>query len=135
MTVTKRQYEMSNQEGGAAADPLLEIDLNNLPDDVALFGLEESGAITPLFASKSEIGGFVTTTPRPGVTSFKLTTDHKGWSGVLLLKGKPPFDPSLLVKEAGEVSESWINRFLQAAKAQGWKSEMIWYRTVDEKPG
>ncbi len=135
MTVTKRQYEMSNQEGGAAADPLLEIDLNNLPDDVALFGLEESGAITSLFASKSEIGGFVTTTPRPGVTSFRLTTDHKGWSGVLLLKGKPPFDPSLLVKEAGEVSPSWVNRFLQAAKAQGWKSEMIWYRTVDEKPG
>ena len=135
MTVTKRQYEMSNQEGGAAADPLLEIDLNNLPDDVALFGLEESGAITRLFTSKSEIDDIVTTTPRPGVTSFKLTTDHKGWSGVLLLKGKPPFDASLLVKEPGEVSESWVSRFLQAAKTQGWKSEMIWYRTVDEKPG
>ncbi len=135
MTVTKRQYEMNSQADGLAADPLLEIDLNKLPADVALFGLEETGAITALFTSQAQIEGFETTTPRPGVKSFKLTTDHKGWSGVLLLKGKPPFDPSLLEKEAGEVSESWVSRFLQAAKTQGWKSEMIWYRTVDEKPG
>ncbi|MCA1662311.1 MAG: hypothetical protein LC648_09245, partial [Novosphingobium sp.] len=135
LTVTKRQYEMANQDGTLAADPEIELDLNNLPDDIALFGLEESGAITPLIMSKAELGQFVTTSPRPGVTAFKLTTDHKGWSGILLLKGKGPFDPKLLEKEPGEVSESWVNRFLSTAKAQGWQSEMIWYRTADEKPG
>jgi len=135
MSVTKRQYEMTGRVGTLAADPLLEVDLNKLPEDIALFGLEENGQITTLFTSKAQINDFETTSPRPGVTSFKLTTDHKGWSGVLLLKGKPPFDPSLLEKEPGEVSVSWVNRFLQAAKTQGWKSEMIWYRTVNEKPG
>jgi len=135
LTVTKRQYEMSNQNGTLAADPEIELDLNNLPDDMALFGLEESGAITPLIMSKGELGQFITTSPRPGVSAFKLTTDHKGWSGILLLKGKPPFNPDLLKKEPGEVSPSWVNRFLSTAKAQGWKSEMLWYRTVDEKPG
>ena len=101
-----------------------------------MFGLEETGAITPLIMSQSEMNDpDAFSTPRPGVKSFKLTTDHKGWSGILLLKGKPPFDPELLKKEAGEVSPSWVNRFLSTAKAQGWKSEMIWYRTLDEKPG
>ena len=133
--MTKRQYEMSNQNGTLAADPEIELDLNQMPDDMALFGLEETGAITPLIMGKAELSQFVTTTPRPGVTAFKLTTDHKGWSGILLLKGKGPFDPKLLEKEPGEVSESWVNRFLSTAKAQGWKSEMIWYRTADEKPG
>ena len=135
LNTTKRQYEMSNQNGELAADPEIEIDSNNFADDFALFGLEETGAITPLIKSKSELGEFITTTPRPGVTSFKLTTDHKGWSGILLLKGKGPFDPTLLEKGPGEVSPSWVNRFLSTAKAQGWKSEMIWYRTADEKPG
>jgi serine/threonine-protein kinase len=136
LTVTKRQYEMSNHDGTLAADPEIEVDLNKLAGDVAVFGLEETGAITPLIMSQSEMNDpDAFSTPRPGVKSFKLTTDHKGWSGILLLKGKPPFDPELLKKEAGEVSPSWVNRFLSTAKAQGWKSEMIWYRTVDEKPG
>ena len=135
LNTTKRQYEMVNQGGTLAADPEIEIDTNNFADDFALFGMEETGAITPLIASKSELGQFVTTTPRPGVTSFKLTTDHKGWSGILLLKGKGPFDPTLLEKGPGEVSPSWVNRFLSTAKAQGWKSEMIWYRTADDKKG
>ena len=135
LNTTKRQYEMANQGGTLAADPEIEIDTNNFADDFALFGLEETGAITPLIKSKSELGEFVTTTPRPGVTSFKLATDHKGWSGILLLKGKGPFDPTLLEKGPGEVSPSWVNRFLSTAKAQGWKSEMIWYRTADEKKG
>ena len=135
LNTTKRQYEMANQGGTLAADPEIEIDTNNFADDFALFGMEETGAITPLIKSKSELGQFITTTPRPGVTSFKLTTDHKGWSGILLLKGKGPFDPTLLEKGPGEVSPSWVNRFLSTAKAQGWKSEMIWYRTADEKKG
>ena len=135
LNTTKRLYEMSNQAGTLAADPEIEIDTNGFADDFALFGMEETGAITPLIKSKSELGQFITTTPRPGVTSFKLTTDHKGWSGILLLKGKGPFDPTLLEKGPGEVSPSWVNRFLSTAKAQGWKSEMIWYRTADDKKG
>ena len=135
LNTTKRQYEMSNQAGTLAADPEIEIDTNGFADDFALLGMEETGAITPLIASKSELGQFITTTPRPGVTSFKLTTDHKGWSGILLLKGKGPFDLTLLEKGPGEVSPSWVNRFLSTAKAQGWKSEMIWYRTADDKKG
>ena len=84
---------------------------------------------------KGELTQFITAHPRPGVTSVRVTTDHKGWSGILLLKGKGPFDPTLLEKGPGEVSPSWVNRFLSTAKTQGWKSEMVWYRTADDKKG
>ena len=135
LNTTQRQYEMRNQDGVLAADPEVEIDTNGFKDDMALFGLEETGEISKLIESKAELAAFISTTPRPGVTSFKVTTDHKGWSGILMLKGKGPFDASLLVKPPGEVSPSWVNRFLSTAKAQGWKSEMIWYRTADDKKG
>jgi serine/threonine-protein kinase len=141
LSVTQRQYEMSNGRGaaagvaGLAAAPRIEIDRNNLDSEVALFGLEETGAITPLILSEGDFAQFDTKEVRPNVTAFDLITDHKGWSGILLLKGKGPFDKTLLEKGPGEVSESWVNRFLAAAKALGWKSEMIWYRTTDETPG
>ena len=136
LATTARQYELRNVGGEMTASPEIEIDLNKFDADLSLFGLEETGEITPLITTKSETndpGAFKT--PRAGVKSFQVDTTHKGWSGLLLLKGKGPFDSSLVAKPPGEVSESWVNRFLSAAKAQGWKSEMIWYRTVDEKPG
>ena len=135
LNTTQRQYEMRNQDGVLAADPEVEIDTNGFTDDMALFGLEETGEISKLIESKAELANLISTAPRPGVTSFKVTTDHKGWSGILMLKGKGPFDSSLLVKPPGEVGPSWVNRFLSTAKAQGWKSEMIWYRTADDKAG
>ena len=136
LATTQRQYELSNSAGELTAKPEIEIDLNNFADDLALFGIQETGEITSLIGTKTEMNDpDAFSSPRSGVKSFELETTHKGWSGILLLKGKGPFDPGLIEKAPGEVSESWINRFLQAAKAQGWKSEMIWYRTVDEKPG
>ena len=136
LATTQRQYELQNVGGEPTASPGIEIDLNRFGDDLSLFGLEETGEITPLIANKGEMNDpSAFDSPRPGVKSFQVDTTHKGWSGLLLLKGKPPFDPALIAKPPGEVSESWVSRFLAAAKAQGWKSEMIWYRTVDEKPG
>ena len=141
LNVSQRQFEMSNGRGakagvaGLAAAPMVEIDRTQLDTELAVFGLEESGAITPVIMSEGDFSSFDTKEVRAGVVGFELITDHKGWSGMLLLKGKGPFDPALLKKGPGEVSPSWVNRFLQVAKAQGWKSEMIWYRTVDETPG
>jgi len=136
LATTQRQYELSISAGEMTAKPEIEIDLNNFTDDLALFGIQETGEITSLIGTKTEMDDTSAfRSPRSGVKSFEVETTHEGWSGILLLKGKGPFDPGLIEKEAGEVSESWVNRFLQAAKAQGWKSEMIWYRTMDEKPG
>jgi serine/threonine-protein kinase len=143
LTVTQRQYEMKKlgpsygaDAGKLAASPVIQIDASQFDGDVALFGLEDSGAIEPIVTSASELASTPgVKQPKPGVYSFELITDHKGWSGVLLLKGDGPFDPALLRKGPGAASDAWIDRFVAAAEDKGWKSEMVWYRTVDEKPG
>jgi len=143
LTVTQRQYEMKRlgpsygaDAGKLAASPVIQIDTSQYDGDIALFGLEDSGAIDAIVTSKAALAA----TPgvkqvKPGVYSFELVTDHKGWSGVLLLKGDGPFDPALLKKGPGAASDPWIDKFTAAAEDKGWKSEMVWYRTVDEKPG
>lgn len=143
LSVTQRQYEMrklgnsyGEDAGKLAGSPVVQIDTSQLDGDVALFGLEESGAIDAIVTSKSELAGNpAIKQPQPGVYSFELITDHKGWSGVMLLKGEGPFDPALLKKGPGEVSDDWIDRFIAAAEQKGWKSEMVWYRTLDAQPG
>ena len=136
LATTQRQYELKNVNGQPTALPEVQIDLNGFGDELALFGLEESGEITALISNKGQMNDPSSfEEPRPGVKSFGVETTHQSWSGLLLLKGKGPFDPALIAKPPGEVSESWVNRFLSTAKAQGWRSEMIWYRTADEKPG
>ncbi len=59
--------------------------------------------------------------------------DHQGWSGMLLLTGKGPFDPALVAAPAAKRGADWSDRFRKAAAAGGWKAEMVWYRTVDEQ--
>ncbi|MET0250557.1 MAG: protein kinase, partial [Novosphingobium sp.] len=143
LSVTQRQYEMKKlgasygpDAGKLAASPVIQVDLNQADEDVALFGLEDSGAIDAIVTDK----GALMDTPgikqaKPGVYSFELVTDHKGWSGLLLLKGPGPFDAALVKKGSGEASAEWVDRFDAAASEKGWKSEMVWYRTVDETPG
>ena len=143
LSVTQRQYEMKKlgasygaDKGKLAAAPVVQIDLNQFDGDVAVFGLEETGEIGEIITDRTQLQpGDTIKQVKPNVFSFELITDHKGWSGVLLLKGQGPFDPKLVAKPAGPVSDEWKEKFLQAAEDKGWKSEMVWYRTVDEKPG
>ncbi|MFC4294344.1 serine/threonine-protein kinase [Novosphingobium tardum] len=142
LTVSQRKYEMKKlganyaDAGDLAAVPIVEIDLSDYDGDVGLFGLEESGEIQPIITSRSQlVPGDGIAEPRKDVFRLSVQTDHKGWSGVLLLKGKGPFDAKMLSKPAGESDRNQIDEFLDAADKREWKSEMIWYRTVDEQPG
>jgi serine/threonine-protein kinase len=141
LQVSQRKYEMSKlparyqDAGKLAAIPIIEIDARQFDDDMGLFGLEESGAIQNVVTTREQLKGEGIKEPRPDVFNIPLQTDHQGWSGVLLLKGRGPFDPQVIEKHAGGGNQQWVDRFLQAAKERGWKSEMVWYRTVDDKPG
>ncbi len=55
-----------------------------------------------------------------------------GTSGLLLLTGKGPFDPSLLTKPPGARDVSWIGQIRQAATAGGWKASMAWYKVQND---
>ena len=61
---------------------------------------------------------------------LQIDTTHSGWSGMLLILGKGPFDPKLLGGGAASRGADWPQKFKAAAAQGGWKTEMVWYRTA-----
>ena len=107
--------------------------------DFALYGLEPSGAVDHLIdsrqafqalAQKADARGNI---EDMGGDSYRLSviTDHVGLSGLLLLTGKGPFDPTLIAAPTAERGPDWGKQIQAAARAGGWKAEMVWYRTVN----
>lgn len=142
LTAAQRSFEMTKLGPDAGADAgklgaqaILNVNLNGEGDDIALVGLEPSGTMTEFVTSKRDIADNPgIEKPQPGVYRINLTTTHMGWSGILMLAGKGPFDPALLNAPAGSQGPDWPAKFLKLAQERGWTSEMVWYRTVDEVP-
>ncbi len=137
LSVAQRSFQMIKlgPEAGAdagkmGAQAVVNLDLNGLTDEVALVGLEPSGAITGLTMTRAELAQ-AAQQPQPGVFRLQISTTHAGWSGMLMLTGKAPFDASLLTSPAGSHGGDWSQRFLALAAQRGWKAEMVWYRTTE----
>jgi len=137
LSVAQRAFQMVKLGTEAGSDAgkmgsmaIIEVDLNGVKDDVVLVGLEPSGAMTRLNSTRNEI---VTngTQPEPGIYRLLIPTTHAGWSGMLMLKGKGPFEASLLTSPGGSHDAGWTDRFLKFAQQRGWTSEMVWYRTTE----
>lgn len=137
IALPQRQFEMTKLTSGEYAGTLgakavVEFDFSNPNLEMALFGVEPSGKITQLTSERAELVGG---SEDLGGGRYRLTIDvnHTGWSGLLLLTGQKPFDGDLLNGPAGSRKGDWSNRFLSAAKERGWKSEMVWFKTVDDQ--
>jgi len=142
MRVEQPQLEMAkmtagNLAGKVGATAALDFDFSdfgaNPGQEAALFGVQPSGKISLLTAERAELVGAGTAT---GPDRYRLTidVDHPGWSGLLLLTGRKPFDSGLLAGEPGSRTGDWSQRFLAAAKERGWKAEMAWFNAVDATP-
>jgi serine/threonine protein kinase len=138
ISVPQRRIEMSKLTSGAYAGSLgakaiVDFDLSDLDAQVALFGIEPSGNIVQLTSDRAEL---VNASDDLGDGRYRLTidVDHAGWSGMLLLSGRKPFDGSLLAGPPGSRTGDWSNRFRSAAQKDGWEAEMVWFETVDEQP-
>lgn len=140
LTVPQRSFRMVKLGTDAGADAgkmgaqaILNVDLNGLPDDMTLVGLEPSGTMTQFVSTKRDITDSPgIDKPQPGVYRITLNTTHAGWSGILMVMGKAPFDASLMSGPAGSHGGDWPQRFLKLARERGWSSEMVWYRTTDQ---
>ena len=143
ISVPQRSFEMGKLgpeagefAGQVGAKAILNVNLNGITDDVALVGLEPSGAMTEFVTGKRDITDATDTMeidkPQPGVYRITLNTSHAGWSGIMLLTGKGPFDSGLLSGKGGSHGGDWPDKFLKVSQQRGWKSEMVWYRTVDQ---
>ena len=123
--------------GMVGATAVLELDLSGIDGEFALIGIEDNGDmafIGALTRAMLDQPGSTYKTARPGIYRLELQTTHKGWSGIVLLTGRPPYDPALFTGSSRSRGSDWPERFLAAARAQGWTAEMVWYQSVDELP-
>jgi hypothetical protein len=119
--------------GQARAQALIEIDTNGLAGGRALVFLHEDG--TMQFAPdldalkppmKIEIGG--------GKYRLNLPIPEAGWAAMFLVVGPGPYDKALFEHEGWNSYTGWDKKFLAAAQAKGWKTEMVWFKVVNEQP-
>jgi hypothetical protein len=136
LSVPQRKFEIKRQDdtGQVAARAVIKMHLPDRTEEMALVGLEPSGKMTVLLPSRgdleravqagavSDLGG--------GSYRLQVNTDHTGWSGMLLLTGRSKIDPKLLEGDAAARDASWPEAFRAAAAQGGWKTDMVWYRTV-----
>jgi eukaryotic-like serine/threonine-protein kinase len=143
LSVQSRTFEMEAQEGGLKyAKPVLRISMADPGRDFAVAGIEPSGKITTIIRSRAQMREEVELAVRGdpvadlGDDTFQLlpATEHLGWSGILLVTGTGPFDDGLIAPPVTARSAEWRQRFLDTARRQGWRAEMVWFKSVDERP-
>jgi serine/threonine-protein kinase len=144
LTVPQRTFEMaklpaqSAYPGQLGARTIINLDTAGV-GDFALYGIEPSGEISAIvnnrrhFATIPKTGDQITDLGK-GRYRFAPDVNHMGWSGILLLTGKGGFSPGLVEGPARSRGADWPQRFAAAARAGGWRSEMVWFKMVDERP-
>ena len=104
-------------------------------------GIQPTGEITMLLDGR---GAFQTALANPGggITDLGnnryrllISTTHICWSGLMFVTGRGPFDAGLLAATVESRDPDWQRLFRNAASANGWLAEMVWYQTVDQQPG
>ena len=141
LSVPQRAFEMRMQPAGEqfagrrAANALVTLAIGNPASDFTLIGIEPSGKITPIIPDRRTF----TALPKDGkvITDIggdryrlQIDLDHEGWSGLLLLVGKGPFEGAVTAPPLGARGPDWRNRFVTAAAERGWTAEMIWFKSV-----
>ena len=149
LTTPQVHYERVVQQDGQyagreAVNALLDLDLSDPSRDIALLGIEPSGKLTLLVQSRAQfeqalaqsVGGRPISREPNGHFRVHLDSDHEGWSGILLLTGRGPFDPAIVSPDIGARGPDWLDRFVSAASAGRWSAEMVWYDagTASETP-
>jgi eukaryotic-like serine/threonine-protein kinase len=101
-----------------------------------LLGIEPAdGKVTQIIPDRQTFESLpVVEQVQPGEYQLTLDMDHIGWTGLILITGDGPFDEALLATDDAKRTLAWRSNFLATASERDWKSEMIWFRSVDKNP-
>ncbi|MFD1033464.1 serine/threonine-protein kinase [Sphingomonas hankookensis] len=144
LSVPLRRFEMRQQPatsiypGKLAANALVLIDIADPSLDFALFGIEPSGRIEQILPSRTAFtaalrasrGGTPITDLGNDRYRMQIDLDHAGWSGVLLVTGKGPFDPAVMAPPLGARGSEWRDRIATLAGERGWRTDMVWFEST-----
>ncbi|OWK30979.1 serine/threonine-protein kinase [Sphingomonas mucosissima] len=144
LSVPQRRFAMRPQPadsayaGRVAANAIVGIAIADPSLDFALLGLEPSGRIDMVIPSRAAFLDQVRAS-RNGVPitdlgrdryRLQIDLDHAGWSGLLLVTGKGPFDTAALAPDLGARGSEWRNRIATLAGERGWRTDMVWFESV-----
>ena len=141
LSLPQTKFEMSpldgswgRQAGKIAAKAIIEINLQGITGQSALMAVDEKGQMELLSVDMKDLPKDIL--QDEGNQRYRLTlpTIDAGWSGIIMIEGKGPFSVSLFNHAPGSLKPDWPQKFADAAKAQGWKTEMIWYQSVNDQP-
>jgi serine/threonine-protein kinase len=134
-------YQISRgADGKLAGQPTITLAPRSPGQDFALLRLDPLGHINVIWGSRKAFDAARqgdSAIVDQGGDAYTVTADAlnvAGTTGLLLLTGNGPFDPSLLAKPPGVRDVSWIDQVRQAAAAGGWKATMTWYRVQNNAP-
>lgn len=144
LSVPQRRFEMRAQDDGSAyagrqaASAIVGIDIGDPTLDFALLGIEPSGRIAMLIENRRAFAEALRASRNEvpikdlGNDRYRLQIDldHAGWSGLLLVTGKGPFEPAVLAPPLGSRGSEWRDKVATLAGERGWRTEMIWFESV-----
>ena len=141
LSTSQTKYTFEKQpDGSLSQKAVITMAIGDPSADFTLYGLDPTGALGPLapsrqwYAEKVKDPALKDQVTDLGGDSYRMqvgSTPPAGLQGLLLLTGKGPFDMKLIGAAPGARNADWSGKIASAAKAGGWKAEMVWYRTVD----
>jgi hypothetical protein len=115
--------------------------IGNPQQNFSIIGMDKAGGLQQIFTDRTAFNTYHAQAPDfvtdKGSDSFSSTAcyNETGVVGQLLILGPGPFDlglPNAMVTDKSQaVDASWVSRFADAARAGGWKTDMVWYRVTD----
>ncbi|MDQ8757652.1 serine/threonine-protein kinase [Sphingosinicella sp. LHD-64] len=149
LSATQPRYEMVMQPPGTAyageeaATAVLNFNFGDPTLDFAILGIEPSGIIQTIVPNRGNFEAALASSQggRPianeGNDRYRLSIDldHLGWSGIILVTGRAPFDVPIVAPPVGSRGPSWQQQFLSAAAERGWRVEMVWFESVNRNSG
>jgi hypothetical protein len=146
LTTSQRRFEMVRQGNGKfAGRAVINLSPGDPSTDFALIGIEPTGKMQMVIESRAQFEAArqaAAQTADPNISDLgggayrlQIDTDLAGWSGLLLITGRGPFNPQLLAGPPGSRGPMWADTFRTLAEKRGWKADMVWYKVVDDQPG
>jgi hypothetical protein len=126
---------------GPNAKVVVNLRIGSPSQNFSIIGMDKSGGLQQIFTDRNAFNTYHTQAPDfvtdKGGDSFSATScyNETGVVGQLLILGPGPFDlglPNAMVSDKSQaVDAAWVSKFTDAARAGGWKTDMVWYRVTD----
>jgi serine/threonine-protein kinase len=148
LTSPQAQWELRAKNDpcqGPNAKVVVNIRIGNPQQNFSIIGMDKTGGLQQIFADRAAFNAFHSKFPDfvtdQAADSFSSTVcyNETGVVGQLLVLGPGPFDlglPNAMVTDKSQpVDAAWLKRFADAARAGGWKTDMVWYRVTGSQSG